>query len=215
MYTLFWEELSGAIAPQAMFEEMGVNYDKVAVNMAAGEHLSSEYLAVNPTGQVPALKLPEGQVIGESAAIVLVLGEKHPDGNLVPLPGDSDRSAFIYWLLYLATSGYMTFGRYAHPERYTKDQNAIETVRLAAEDHVERFFEVIEGVIRGEPYFLARGFTALDIYLTMLTVWHSAREEMFKRNPKVAALCIAVENRPAYKEVMQDHKIQPKPDGKH
>jgi glutathione S-transferase len=206
MYTLFWEEMSGAIAPQAMFEEMGVKYDKAAVDMAAGEHQSPEYLAVNPTGQVPALKLPDGRVIGESAAIVLVLGEEHPDGQLVPLPSDADRSVFLYWLLYLATSGYMTFSRYAHPERYTKDQNTVETVRLVAEEHVERFFNILENVIVGEPYFLARGFTALDIYLTMLAAWHSAREEMFQRNPKVAALCMAVENRPAYKKVMQDHK---------
>ena len=207
MYTLYWEEMSGAIAPQAMFEEMGMDYEKTAVDMAAGEHQSPEYLKINPTGQVPALKLPGGQVIGESAAIVLLLGDKHPHGNLVPSIGDTDRSAFLYWLLYLATSGYMTFGRYAHPERFTKDQDAIATVRLAAEEQVERLFDILEGVISGEPFFLARGYTALDIYLTMLTAWHSAREEMFKRNPKVAALCMAVENRPAYRRVMNDHGL--------
>jgi len=205
MYTLFWEEMSGAIAPQAMFEEMGIEYKKAVVDMAAGEHQTPEYLAVNPTGQVPALKLPDGNVIGESAAIVLVLGEKHPDGQLVPLPGDSDRSTFLYWLLFLATSGYMTFGRYNHPERHTKDQNAIESVRLAAEEQVERFFSILEGVISGERYFLTRGFTALDIYLTMLTAWHSDRGGLFRRNPRLAALCMAVENRPAYHRVMQDH----------
>lgn len=207
MYTLFWEKMSGAIAPQAMFEEMGVDYEKAAVDMAAGEHQSPGYLKVNPTGQVPALKLPDGQVIGESAAIVLLLGEKHPDGNLVPSASEADRSIFLYWLMYLATSGYMTFARYAHPERYTKDHNTIQTVRLAAEEQVERLFDILEGVIVGEPYFLARGFTALDIYLTMLTAWHSNREEMFRRCPKVAALCMAVENRPAYRRVMHDHGI--------
>ncbi|MFC1680427.1 glutathione S-transferase family protein [Pseudomonadota bacterium] len=205
MYILFWEEMSGAIAPQAMFEEMGIDYEKTVVDMAAGEHHSPEYLAVNPTGQVPALKLPDGKVIGESAAMVLVLGERHPDAQLVPLPGDSDRSKFLYWLLFLATSGYMTFGRYNHPERHTKDQSAIEPVRLAAEEQVERFFTVLEGVVAGEPYFLARGFTALDIYLTMLTAWHSDKDGLFRRNPRLATLCITVENRPAYQRVMQDH----------
>jgi len=207
MYTLFWEEMSGAIAPQAMFEEMGVNYEKAIVDMAAGEHQSTEYLAINPTGQVPALKLPDGQVLGESAAIVLLIGERHPDGNLVPLPDEADRSVFLYWLLYLATSGYMTFVRYGHPERYTKDQSAVEAVQQAAEEQIERLFDILEDAITGEPYFLARGFTALDIYITMLTAWHSAREKMFKRNSKIAALCMAVENRSAYKKVMQDHRL--------
>lgn len=205
MYTLFWEEMSGAIAPQAMFEEMDVEYRKSIVDMAAGEHHSAEYLAVNPTGQVPALKLPDGNVIGESAAMVLVLGERHPDGQLVPLPGDPDRSAFLYWLLFLAASGYMTFGRYNHPERHTKDQGGIDPVRRAAEEQVERFFTILEGVVAGEPYFLSRGFTALDIYLTMLTAWHSDKVGLFRTKPRLAALCLAVENRPAYQRVMEDH----------
>ena len=65
--------------------------------------------------------------------------------------------------------------------------------------------EVEQSVVTGEPYFLTRGFTALDIYLTMLTAWHSDRGGLFRRNPRLAALCMAVESRPAYQRVMQDH----------
>ena len=64
--------------------------------MTAGEHLSLEYLAINPTGQVPALTLPDGRVIGESSAIVLALGEEHLDGKLAPLQGAADHPAFLY-----------------------------------------------------------------------------------------------------------------------
>lgn len=206
MYTLFWEEMSGAIAPQAMFEEMDIAYEKVGVDMVAGEHHSPEYLAINPTGQVPALKLPDGAVIGESAAIVLILGERHPDGGLVPQPGDIDRPEFLRWLLFMATSGYMTFLRSGHPERFTNDRSATEAVRLVAEEQVDRFFDVLEGVITGTPFFLPRGFTALDIYLTMLTAWHSDKTALFRRNPKVSALCKAVEDRPTYMTVMDDHR---------
>ncbi|MEX0922631.1 MAG: hypothetical protein WD489_09700 [Rhodovibrionaceae bacterium] len=45
-YVLFWEAQSGAIAPQAMFEEMGVAYEKRPVDMEAGEHQTAEYLAM-------------------------------------------------------------------------------------------------------------------------------------------------------------------------
>jgi glutathione S-transferase len=103
-YTLYWEALSGAMAPQIMLEEMGVAYRKVAVDMARGEHRSPEYLAINPTGQVPVLGLPDGTVIGESAAIVLVLGERHPEAGLVPLVGDPDRPAFLRWLIFMAAN---------------------------------------------------------------------------------------------------------------
>ena len=132
MYRLFWEVLSGAIAPQAMLEEMEIDYEKIPVDMTQGAHLSPDYLNLNPTGQVPALGLPDGSVIGETAAIILTLGERHPESPLVPRADSGDRPSFLFWLLYMATSEYMAFGRSCHPERHTTDQDALDPVRLAA-----------------------------------------------------------------------------------
>ncbi|MGB5327526.1 MAG: glutathione S-transferase N-terminal domain-containing protein, partial [Gammaproteobacteria bacterium] len=98
MYTLFWEKGSGSIAVQALLEEMDVTYARSYVDMEAGEHQKSEYLRQNPTGLVPALKLPDSHTIGESAAIVLHLGEQCSDGQLVPQSGDDERPDFLYWL---------------------------------------------------------------------------------------------------------------------
>lgn len=203
-YALYWEVLSGAIAPQAMFEEMGLAYRKVPVDMEAGEHRSSEYLAVNPTGQVPALRLPDGTVIGESAAMVLVLGERHPEAGLVPAIGDPDRPTFLRWLVFMAASVYMTFVRANHPERFTLDASATEPVRLAALRDVDRYFAILDDAVAG-PYFLQRGFGALDIYLCMLTVWYPDRDRLFAANPRLGGLCRTVEQRPACARVMAEH----------
>jgi len=205
MYTLFWEKGSGSIAVQALLEEMEVTYDRNYIDMEAGEHQKEKYLKQNPTGLVPALKLPNLHTIGESAAILLYLGEQCSDDRLVPQSDDAERPYFLYWLLFMATTGYTTYGRLEHPERYTQDQSALEPVRLAAEEDVTRFFDVLEGGIKGKPYFLSFGFTALDIYLTMLAGWHSDKNALFRRNPKIAQLCVAVEGRPAYKKVIADH----------
>jgi len=211
MYTLFWETISGAMAPQAMMEEMGILYDKIPVDMAADEHRTEGYLTQNPTGQVPALKLDDGRVMGESAAIVLFLGEQHPAGKLVPRPSDEERPVFLFWLMHMATSGYMTFVRSCHPERHTTDQDALDPVRLAAEAQIDRFFDTMEGAVAGNPYFLPSGFSALDIYLTMLTTWHADKIALFQNNPRIARLCAAVEARPAYQRVMQDHNLPIRP----
>lgn len=205
MYTLFWEKGSGSIVVQALLEEMRVTYDRSYVDMQAGEHQKSEYLRQNPTGLVPALKLPNSQTIGESAAIALHLGEQYSNAELIPQSNDNERPEFLYWLLFMATTGYTTFGRLYHPERYTQDQSALEPVRRIADDDVTNFFDVLEEGFKGEPYFLSLGFTVLDIYLTMLAGWHPDRNALFQRNPKIARLCAAVEDRPAYKKVIADH----------
>lgn len=204
-YVLYWEALSGAIAPQVMLEEMQIDYDTVAVDMAKGEHLGPAYLEINPTGQVPAVRLPDGAVIGESAAIVLVLGERHPKAGLVPAADEPDRADFLRWLLFMATSVYMTVVRFNHPERFTLDPSGIEHVRDAALQSLDRSFGILNEAVSGAPYFLPRGYSALDIYLSMCLVWHPNPDELFDDNPKIGALCRAVNRRPAYAGVLAQH----------
>lgn len=207
IYTLYWERLSGAIGPQVLLEEIGAAYRKVPVDMAAGEHLASAYRMINPLMRVPALGLPDGAVIGETAAITLVLGERHPDAGLVPAPGDPDRPLFLFWLVAMATCGYPVFSRACHPEQFTLNDAANETVRLKGESDLEEFFSIIEQAIGGKPHFLPRGFTALDIYLTMLSEWVADKQDLFGSRPKLKSLCQAVADRPAYRRVMEDHAV--------
>ncbi|GAB2187493.1 glutathione S-transferase family protein [Roseibium sp. LAB1] len=205
LYTLFWERLSGAIAPQVMLEELGVSHRLVHVDMAAGNHRLEAYRSINPVMRVPALRLPNGQVIGESSAIILVLGEAHAGSSLVPAPGDPDRPDFLFWLTSMATNGYPIFSRAWHPEQFTTDEQANESVRRRAESHLAEFFAVLDGAIAGSPFFLPRGFTALDIYLTMLTEWSADRQALFEANPHIGDLCRAVLDRPAYRKVLELH----------
>lgn len=62
--------------------EKGVNYERVAVDIRAGENLTPEYKAKNPAGRVPVLELDDGTCIGESVAICRYIEALHPEPNL-------------------------------------------------------------------------------------------------------------------------------------
>lgn len=205
MYKLFWEYGSGSIVIQGLLEELGADFTRKYVDMGAGENEGSEYLRYNPTGMVPALQLADGNTIGETAAIILYLGEQFPDSALVPQAGDRDRPDFLYWLAYLATTGYILFARLAHPERYVRGQDDLEPVRVAAAEDMQHFFAILEQGIAAGPFLLERGFTALDIYVAMLAGWHPDRDALYKVNPRVGRLVEAVESRPAYRKTMAEH----------
>ena len=206
MYILHWEYMAGSIVVQAMLEEMNASYRLRYVDMAAGEHQRSDYLRVNPAARVPALGLPEGITIGETAAIVTALGERHPESSLTPLPGEEDRATFLFWLSVMATSGYLTVSRMCHPERYASDEDAISQVEVAATTDLEKFFDIMEAAISGET-FLSRGYTALDIYLTMLTEWSKDKNALFSTRPALSQMCEVVEQRPAYRAAMKTHHL--------
>ena len=62
--------------------EKGLTIPAVSVDIRSGQNLSSEYLAINPTGLVPALETDEGEVIGESIAICRYIEALEPSPNL-------------------------------------------------------------------------------------------------------------------------------------
>lgn len=64
--------------------EKGIPYDSVPVDMRRQEHHQPEYLAMNPNGVVPALRLDSGDSLYESGTICEYLDDIQPDPPLRP-----------------------------------------------------------------------------------------------------------------------------------
>ncbi len=63
--------------------EKGITLPGVTIDLLGGENRQAPYTDRNPGGQVPALELDDGRVIGETVAIFEYLEEKHPTPALV------------------------------------------------------------------------------------------------------------------------------------
>ena len=65
-------------------EELGIPYEVHPVNLGKNEQMAPEFLKLNPNHKIPVIE-DGGQVIWESGAILLHLGEKHdPKGVILP-----------------------------------------------------------------------------------------------------------------------------------
>src|SRR5271169_3558927 len=76
MYTLYGRPGSGSLAVQVALEEMAAPYERIWVGREEAD--VARFRATNPTGRVPALVLPDGTVMFESAAMLIHLGLTHP-----------------------------------------------------------------------------------------------------------------------------------------
>jgi glutathione S-transferase len=73
--------------------EKGVEIEKVELNIAEGDNLKPDFLAINPRGLLPTLVLDDGTVLDECVAISRWVEETWPDP---PLMGTNARDrAFI------------------------------------------------------------------------------------------------------------------------
>lgn len=63
--------------------EKGLTIPAVRVDVMTGENRQPAYLALNPAGQTPALRLDDGTVLAEAVAIAEYLEELHPEPALI------------------------------------------------------------------------------------------------------------------------------------
>lgn len=196
MYTLYWRADSGAFAPHAALEEAGAPYLLHHIDTGKGEHRTPEYLALNPRGQVPTLRLPDGTMISESAAMVLHIADAHPATGLLPPPGDSARAQAYRWLFFCVANIYEAVLRSYYSDRYTDDAGGRDGVRAAAARQMRDSFAIVERALDPGPYLLGGRYSVADLYLVMLAVWDSAANGV-GGCPRIQALCARVRERPA------------------
>lgn len=63
--------------------EKGISIESQQIDLATGENIRPEFLAINPRGLVPTLVLDDGTVIDESVAICRYFEELQPEPNLM------------------------------------------------------------------------------------------------------------------------------------
>jgi GST-like protein len=161
------------------------------------------FLAINPLGQVPALRLPDGTVITESAAIILHLAERHPEARLLPASGDPARAQALRWIAYIAGNIYPAIGVRDFPARWVKDASAREALRRGARARLEHYWSVLERVLAPAPYLVGARVTALDVYAAMVSRWSPGRAWIDRQCPRVATALALTEREPFMREAWQ------------
>jgi glutathione S-transferase len=172
MYRVYWAAGTGSFIPIALLTKVEAPWEGVRLDTEAGQHRAPDYLAINPMGQIPALVLPGGTVLTETAAMILHFADAFPEAQLAPPGGTSARATFDRWLIFLSSVVYEADLRAYYPERYTADEAGVEGVRHAARERLEQAATILrEHALRPGPFVLGHRFTAVDLYAAMLVSW--------------------------------------------
>jgi GST-like protein len=208
-YVLYGDQGSGAFCAEAALTEAQADYRFEPVSLDKNEQRSEAYLAINPTGKIPALKLPAGEIVTESAAILLALAERHPEAQLLPPPASADRADAYRWLLFMASEIYPMVEISDYPERFVLPGDA-EALREKARARIRERLQITAKAVAG-PWFLASGFSAVDIYAVMFSRWRgSVGGDWLENNvPELHTLARRVFERPRIRPVWKKHFPNP------
>jgi glutathione S-transferase len=190
-----------------LLEEMDVPYQNIW--MTPEQVRTPEFRDISPLGLIPALGLADGQSVFESAAIVAFLTATHQDKGLAPPVGTPDHGVFLSWLNYMSANIYplTNFGYNGGGFGDTPEQAA--AIRRKAEAWMQARFGVIETKLKGDGRFMMGDkFSALDVYLFMLTIWGMPSEAKVLENfPAIARICAEMRARPKLKAAIEAHGV--------
>ena len=201
-FTLYGRPGCGSLAVQVALEEIGVPYERIWVGAEPAE--VARYKELNPTGKVPALVLPDGTLMFESAAMLIHLALLNPDAKLAPQPGTTRHAAFLQWMCFLSANVYEAALRIYYSARYSPrgeaDANSIREQGTA--DFVNHISLIARSL---NPYVLGAEYSIADAYLYMLASWYPDRAELNTRLPALATHGAKVAAHPAVAKVDADH----------
>jgi glutathione S-transferase len=164
--TFYYSPQSSASPVHWTLQELGIPYEKVRIDLKAGEQKKPEFLKLNPNGRVPLL-VHDGVPIFESVAIQLYLGELFGVAKgLYPPPGPQrgEVMKWIAWTNVTLGDALSRFGRNLGQWAPEDERNAKAGASAKAE--VEALLRILEEALDGKEYLVGNSFTLADLHLS-------------------------------------------------
>lgn len=197
-YILYSALGSGGVAVEAALTLIGAPYELIEAptydpgQAAAGDVI----LAANPMRQVPALVLPGGDVMTESAAILMRLAELHPQARLAPDPQSVRRNAYWRWMHFVSAAIYAHYWLKDDPTRLVPDPALSDLVEARLNDRIAECWAVMERQVSPGRYILGDEMTVLDLYVTVVSRFRPRRQRFYEAAPRMGEVVRRVDADP-------------------
>jgi glutathione S-transferase len=183
-----------------LLAQLGTPYERIAIDIFAGETLTDEYVRMNPTRTTPVLETADGVHLVESNAILLYLSR-----GTEYLPDESvELAQVVRWLIYEQTDVIPMIGglrfRLLTGRLNPTDPGAVRRAAGARE-----VLELLDDHLSAREFFVADRYTIADIAIYGYT--HLAHEAGIDLTPylRVREWLARVERQPGYIEDVESY----------
>ena len=195
-----------SLAPHIVAREAGVPLDLERVDIGRQPHLTErdvDFSTVNPNLYVPALRLDDGSVLTEVAAIVQYLADLKPAAGLIPSAGTAERYRVQAWLTFIGTELHKMYSPWLfHPE-YGAEAQAVARSTIA-----RRLAFVESQLAASGPFLTGVRFTVADAYLFTIVGWSRFTGIDLSGFPHIREFMSRAGSRPAVRKAVAEEQVR-------
>ncbi|MBD2396025.1 glutathione S-transferase family protein [Cyanobacterium aponinum FACHB-4101] len=178
---LYGGSRSRASIIQWYLEEIGADYEFILLDMANKEHLSPEFLKLNPMGKVPVI-IDGDFILWESGAILLYLAEKYGQ----EIDSLETRSIFNQWILFANST--LSTGLFIEANR---------------EREISKLLPPLEKILQSHSFLLGDKLTVADIAVGSMLAYTQILLKLNLRDyPAINNYIDTISQRPAFSKTI-------------
>ena len=149
-----------------------------------------DFKKVNPKGYVPTIRLDDGSILTEGAAVLQYIADQNPASGLAPKAGTMERYRLQEWLTFIGTEIHKSFS-----PLFSKA--VVPEVKSRSFDLLTKRLGFVEAELANKPYLMGDRFTVADAYMFVVVRWSDRVGFDLAQFPKIQAYLARISARPA------------------
>jgi glutathione S-transferase len=199
---LYYSKGACSLAPRIAINELQLDckYETVDFNTNLIES-GDNFFNINQKGSIPALRLPAGEIITETAIILQYLADLSPQGKtFIPREMNLARYRVLECINFVASDLHQTVSLFFNSEIPTEIKNSFLRPKL------DKKLAYIEKVLSNSSFFTGDTYTFADSYLFVVLSWCDYVEIDRKIWPKINSYFENLKLRPAIAKSLEEEK---------
>jgi GST-like protein len=195
--TLYGATASGSIAVESALTLLDIPYTLVEGATWADDDARERVATRNAMRQVPTLVFASGEVMTESAAILMHLADTHPQARLAPpVQDDARRRQYLRWMVYVSSAIYSLHWIKPDVRRIGAPPEARDSVVDAVHERIAFCWAHMDAQLAPGLYLLGDELSVLDLYVTVVSRFGPWRERFYQVAPTMGAVVRRVDAEP-------------------
>lgn len=194
---LYYAPGACSLASHIALHETGLPFEIDKFIASTGTTASGEdFMQVNPKGYVPTIRLDDGNILTEGAAVLQYIADQNPASGLAPKAGTMERYRLQEWLTFIGTEIHKTFS-----PLFNKAVSL--EVKNRALELLTRRLGYVETQLANKPYLMGDSFTVADAYMFVVVSWSNRVGFDLAQFPKIQEYLARIAVRPAVQAAMK------------